>query len=329
MQNPRITPMRQLIPGLLLGAITIIGLLLLGGMSDISRNFGDYNWEFFGIAIGLALFSNTLRFLKRALALRISGIKGLSLANSLQLFMASLPLDAAPSRIGDSYQSLWLFKLAGLPAVRASSVYLLEQISDNLSVFVLTALGAIAYPDYWPLFVLVLLLFLIATIFLRVRVKDTEMAEMSERLPVYKQLFRDLHACIEAHPALFSSSHLTMTFFLGIISRATEGAVLFFVLCGLGMTPTLPLAASAILVFAFTASIAAITAIPGGIGVVEASMALIMTMLFDYQPGLAATSTLLFRLMTFWINLALGLLIWGISGKKLGLISGDGHIVQS
>lgn len=329
MQKSRMTPMQQLIPGLLLGAITIIGLLLLGGMNDISRHFQDYNWEFFGIAIGLAFFSNSLRFLKRALALRISGIKGLSLGDSLQLFMASLPLDAAPARIGDSYQSLWLFKLAGLPAIRSASIYLIEQISDNLSVFVLTALGAIAYPEYWPLFVLVLLLFLIATIFLRVRHKDSEMVEMSERIPVYKQLFRDLHTCIDAHPALFSTSHLAMTFLLGIISRAAEGAVLFFILCGLGMTPTLPLAASAILVFAFTASIATITNIPGGIGVVEASMALIMTMLFNFQPGLAATSTLLFRLATFWINLGVGLLIWTISGKKLGLISGDGHIVKS
>ena len=91
--------------------------------------------------------------------------------------MASLPLDAAPARISDSYKSLWLFKVAGLPTIRSSSVYLLEQISDNLSIFVLTAFGVIAYPAFWPLFVLILLLFFTATLFLRVKHKDGEMAD--------------------------------------------------------------------------------------------------------------------------------------------------------
>ena len=328
MQNQRITALKQLIPGLTLGIIAIAGLLYLGGIESLGHNFHIDKWEFFALALGLAFFSNTLRFLKRAITLRTSGIKGLSFFNSVQLFMASLPLDAAPARIADSYKSLWLFKLAGQPATRSVSVYMLEQISDNLSIFLLTAIGAIAYPAFWPLFVLVLLLFLIATIFLRVKHNDSQLASMSERLPVYKQLFRDLHTCIDGHPALFTTYHLFMTFFLGVVSRATEGAVLFFILCGLGITPTLPLASASILIYAFSASIANITTIPGGVGVVEASMALLMTVLFDFQPGIAVAATLLFRLMTFWVNLGVGLFVWAFSGRKLGLISGEGHIVE-
>ena len=215
MQNHRITPIRQLTPSLILGVITILGLLLLAGMNKVSQNILDYQWDFFGLAVGLAFFGNTLRFLKRAIALRISGIKGLTFFDSAQLFMASLPLDAAPARIGDSYKSLWLFKIAGLPTIRSSSVYLLEQISDNLSIFVLTAFGVIAYPAFWPLFVLILLLFFTATLFLRVKHKDGEMADMGDRLPVYKQLFQDLHTCIDGHPALFSPGTWRLPFSWG------------------------------------------------------------------------------------------------------------------
>lgn len=328
MQSHRISPLKPILPSLILGAIAILGLLLMGGMENVGRNFAACRWQFIGLALGLAFFGNTLRFLKRAITLRVSGIKGISFLNSIQLFMASLPLDAAPGRVGDSYNSLWLFRLAGQPTNRSSSIYLLEQISDNLSIFVLTTFGVIAYPAFWPFFVLVLLLFTIATIFLRVKHRDTQMATMSERLPVYKQLFRDLHSCIDAHPALFSSSHLALTFLLGVVSRASEGAVLFFILIGLGLTPTLPLAAASILVYAFTASIANVTSIPGGMGVVEASMALLLTILFNIHPGTAVAATLLFRLSTFWINLGVGLLIWSISGKKLGMLSGGGQIVK-
>jgi len=329
MENKRITPLKQLVPSLLLGFIVMLGLLLISGIQNVSLYLLKFNLEFFALALGLTFFSNTLRFLKRAFTLRISGIKNLSFGTSLQLFLASLPLDAAPTHIGDSFKSLWLFRVVGQPAIRSASIYLLEQLSDNLSIFLLTTFGAIAYPAYWPMFVLVLLLFLLATTLLRVKHKDVDMAAMGEKLPAYKQFFQELHSCIDAHPELFSNAHLAMTFLLGVISRASEGAVFFFVLCGLGMEPTLPLAVASILIYAFSASIASITGIPGGMGVVEASMALLMTVLFDFNPGVAVAATLLFRLITFWINLGIGMLVWVVSRKKLGLINGDVHIVES
>jgi uncharacterized protein (TIRG00374 family) len=198
-----------------------------------------------------------------------------------------------------------------------------------LSIFVLTALGVIAYPEFWPFFALVLLLFLFATLFLSLKHKDSAMADMTEKMPVYRQFLTELHTCIDGHPALFKTGNLAITFFLGVVSRASEGAVLFFILGGLGMVPSLPLAAAAILIYAFTASIANISTIPGGMGVVEASMALMMTILFNFQPGVSVAATLLFRVATFWFNLGVGLLIWKISGKKLGFISREGHIVES
>jgi len=328
MQNSRNPVFLQLIPSLVLGTIVVIGLMLLGNLNNVSQHFIDFHWEFFGIALGLAFFGNTIRFLKRAIALRISGIKGLSFACSIQLFLASLPLDAAPARVGDAYQGLWLFRLARVPLQRLTSVYLLEQLSDNLSIFFLTIFGALAYPAFWPVFLLILILFLTATILLRIKHKDAEMADMEERLPLYRQLLIEIHSCIDAHPALFTTGHLAITFFLGVVSRAAEGAVLFFILAGLGFTPSLILAATAILVYAFSASIANTTAIPGGLGVVEAAMALMMTILLNFQPGIAVAATLLFRLATFWINLLVGLLVWSVSGKRLGMSSGDGQIVE-
>ena len=38
-------------------------------MNRVSQHILDYQWEFFGLAVGLAFFGNTLRFLKRAIAL--------------------------------------------------------------------------------------------------------------------------------------------------------------------------------------------------------------------------------------------------------------------
>ena len=139
--------MRQLVPSLILGAIVVIGLMLLAGLNDVSQHFIDYHWEFFGMALGLAFFGNTIRFFKRAIAFRISGIKGLSFSIPFNYsspacpWMLRLPAWVIPIR-------LWLFRLAGIPHPAPTSVYLLEQLSDNLSIFFLTVFGVTCLPFF-------------------------------------------------------------------------------------------------------------------------------------------------------------------------------------
>ena len=74
MQSTRNPVFVQLVPSLILGIVVVIGLMLLGNLNNVSQQFIDFNWEFFGLALGLAFFGNTIRFLKRAIALRVSGI---------------------------------------------------------------------------------------------------------------------------------------------------------------------------------------------------------------------------------------------------------------
>jgi uncharacterized protein (TIRG00374 family) len=297
-------------------------------MSLVSQNFLDFHWQYFGIAVGLAFFSNSLRFLKRAFSLRISGVKGLSFLNSIRLFVASLPLAALPAKMCESFQGIWLYRASGLPVDRAISVYVVDQLSDGLSIFVLTVIGALAYPAFWPIFLLIFLLFLTATIFLRIKPRDDKYIDMGKKIPALHQYIALLRGSIESHPSLFKTNSLLMAFILGILARAAEGAVLFFILAGLGLLPSLTLVATAILVYAFAESVAHMTTIPGGLGVVESAIALLLTLFLNFKPEIAVTATLLFRIATFWINFLIGILLWSVAGKSLGLDGGEGTIVK-
>jgi glycosyltransferase 2 family protein len=319
---------RQLVPGLLVGAIVLFGLMLLGDVTRVGYYFVKFQWLFFGYAVGLTLLNITLRFLKRAICLHKSGVTGVSFKNSLRLFVASFPLAAATNRVGESFKGIWLYKASGIPVERAVSVHLVDNISDVLSVFVLIAIGIWAYPSLWPLFMPLLLLFLFALIFLRMNPRDRKLVGFKDTLPFKNQLVAQVRSARDANPALFTSGSMTIIFLLGILSWAAEGAALFFILAGFGLAPSLALVSTAVLVFAFSTCVGMISTIPGGLGVVELAMAMLLTLLLNFKPEIAVAATILFRLATFWISFLMGILLWSVSGKALGLKGGEGRIIE-
>ena len=50
----------------------------------------------------------------------------------------------------------------------------------------------------------------------------------------------------------------------------------------------------------------------------EVAMAILLTLLLNFQPENAVAATILFRLATFWVTFLLGLVLWTITGKSLG-----------
>ncbi len=329
MRSPTKSIYRQLMPGLVLGITVLFGLMVLGNFKRVSSLLVSFHWISFALAIALNFLNLTLRFLKRAINLHQSGIQNVSFLESMSLFVACLPLSVTPNRVGESFKGIWLFKKSGIPVERAISVFMVDQISDVLSVFVLMVIGTFAYPSLWPLFLCLFLAFMGVLVYFKIPKSDTGSSVMSTKVPLLKQVVPHLRECIDANPALFSVGNLALTIFLGILSWAAEGSALLVILIGLGFTPSLALIATAILVYAFAMTVSMITRLPGGLGVMEVAMAMLLTLLLNFQPEKAVTATILFRLATFWVTFLFGLLLWSVAGKSLGIHNQEGRIIES
>jgi hypothetical protein len=319
---------KQLVPGLILGLIVLVGLALLGNAKQVVGLFATFQWLNFVLAIALSFLNQALRFLKRAINFHTSGVRNVSFLESMVLFMICLPLSVTPTRVGESFKGIWLFKRSGIPVERAVSVFMVEQIADGLSVFVLMVIGTIAYPSLWPLFLSLFLAFLGLLVYFKIPQPEGGPSVISNKLPILKQVIPQLRECIDANPALFTIGNMAISFFLGILSWAAEGAALFFILRGLGFAPSLPLIATAILVFAFATTVSLASRLPGGLGVMEVAMALLLTLLLDFQPEKAVAATILFRMATFWVTFIFGLGLWSVAGKPLGIKSQEGRIIE-
>lgn len=310
---------KRLIPGLILGFIVLIGLALLGDLREVSQSLLHFRWEFFLVAIALTLFNYTLRFLKWHFYLGQVGVRGLSWPQSLRMFVAGFPLAVTPGKVGEALKGIWLNRMCKIPVGRGVSVVVAERISDGLAVMILSLAGIFAYPRYWPAFAIILTILLLIIILSQIRPAALFLLRTGEKLPFVNRLAHGLHEFYEGSYSLFRPGATLLAVTLGTISWLGEGIGFYFILIGLGMTPSPQLMASAIFVLAFSTAIGAASALPGGLGAAEVSIAGMLTLTLGASPAIATSATVLIRLATLWLGVGLGLFTWTFSADLLGI----------
>ncbi len=192
----------------------------------------------------------------------------------------------------------------------------------------LSLLGVVAYPRYWPAFALILAALLGGVVLSQVRPAALWLLDQGERIRFLRRFIHLLRDFYEGSFALFRPGATLLAVSLGTVSWLGEGVGFYFLLLGLGLQPSLQLLAMAIFILAFSTIIGSVTALPGGLGASEASIAGMLVLIVGLEPALAAAATLLIRLATLWFGVALGLATWTFSGDLFGLQEDNGRLAE-
>jgi glycosyltransferase 2 family protein len=323
-KSPLKTLLRRMLPGVFLGVLAFIGLALLGDLKNVSTRILDFDWRIYPAALLLTLFNYTLRFFKWHYYLHLIGIKKISIKQSARLFVAGFPLAVTPGKVGEALKGVWLNQLTGLPVARGISVVVAERVSDGLAVLILSLVGVIAYPQYWPGFLLVVLFLLAIIVISQIRPAALWMMDQAERVSFLRKTIVPVREFYEGSYTLFRPLPTFVAVSLGTISWLGEGVGFYLILLGLGMQPSIHLAVMAVFILAFSTIIGAVSALPGGLGAAEVSIAGMLAFLVSTPPALASTATLLIRLATLWFGVLLGLIVWAANPNLLGLKTGGG-----
>ena len=304
---------RRLIWGLVLGFLVMLGLLLLGDLRQVGQALGAFRWGYFPAALALTLFNNLLRFFKFHYYLGLVGVRDFPLLRSARLFVAGFPLAVTPAKAGEVLKAVWLQRETGLPVAQGVAVVLAERLSDGLAVLVLASLGVIAYPQYWPAFLLLLALLGGTVLVLQVRPLAVWLLERGERLPGVKKMVPALRQFYEGSYCLFRPGPALLAVGLGTFSWLGEGIGFYLILLGLGLPPGWELASLAVFILSFSTLVGAVSSLPGGLGAAEASIAGMLALLASTPGETAAAATLLIRFATLWLGVSLGLLVWAFT----------------
>jgi len=316
--------LRKLAPGFVLGFLVLIGLSLAGDLSQVGQLLARFNWWMFPLALCFTLLNYALRFLKWHFYLHQIGIRTIPWRRSLRLFVAGFPLAVTPVKAGEVLKAVWLRHYGGITVARGVAVVVAERVSDGLAVLMLSVLGVIAYPQYWPAFAIILAALLGAITLSQIRPAALWLLGIGERIPGLRRIVHHLREFYEGSFSLFKPGATLAAVALGTVAWLTEGFGFYFLLVGLGIPPSERLLSLAIFILSFSIIVGSATALPGGLGAAEVSIAGMLALLAGLAAPQAAAATLLIRLATLWFGVSLGLVTWTFSGDLIGLQEENG-----
>ena len=319
MEQTRRAFLKKLVPGLVLGFLVFIGLTLLGDLEQVSESLLAFNWKVFPLVLAFTLFNYTLRFVKWHFYLKLIGAVKIPWRLSLRMFVAGFPLAVTPGKVGEVLKAIWINRYSGIPTARGVSVVVAERISDGLAVLLLSTLGVIAYPRYWPAFLAVLLVLLSVIVVSQIRPLAFFILNQLERVRFLSKVSHMVREFYEGSFTLFRPLPTLAAVSLGMISWFGEGIGFYLILTGLGLQPGITLFSSAVFILAFSTVVGAVSALPGGLGAAEASIAGMLALTGLASPAQASAATVLIRLATLWFGVLLGLSAWLFSGDLLGV----------
>ena len=320
---------RVLLPGLLLGLTSLLVLAFLGDFRQLGAFFESFKWVYFLLALAMNFLHHLLRFLNLNFSLNVTGIRKIPFNKRLTFYLSGSALNATDQHTSESYKNIWVSKACGIPYNRVDSVFLIDEISASMSIFVLLILGVIAYPTFWPFYLVLLLLFGLMIMFLQHKPAGDDLLEIGEQIPFLRRLSLRISATRADNEKMFKPLPLGFSLLLNILAWLMQAAALFLILIGLGLPAEPSMAAISCLVLAFSIMIGFLSNMPGGLGVVELALAGLLSVLMGYQPVLAVTATILFRLSTFWITLLFGILFWPKAARSCSNEPGAASIAQS
>ena len=319
--SPPPSLIRRLLAGLIFGFLVILALSLFSDLRQVSQHILHFRWELYPAVLSLTLFNYLLRGFKFHFYLRQIGAGEIFIRESFRLFVAGFPLAITPGKVGEALKGVWIHQQTGASTARGISVVVAERISDGLAVLLLSTLGVIAYPQYWPAFAAVLAFLLAIILISQIRPLALALLDVAERLPLVKRLAPSLREFYEGSFTLFEPRATLIAVGLGIISWLGEGIGFYIILLGLGVPPSQQTLAIAVFTLSFSTIIGAVSALPGGLGAAEASIAGMLTLLLGLSADTTAAATLLIRFATLWFGVGLGMIVWAFSRDLLGLDS--------
>lgn len=310
---------RRLVTGLLFGFVVYLLLVIIADIRQVGSHLESFNWSLAPLILLGTLFNYLLRFIKWHYYLHIIGIREISTRESARIFVAGFPLAVTPGKVGEALKGPWLNHVTGAPISRGVSVVLAERISDGFAVLALSTLGVIAYPQYWPLFAIIVAGLGGFVIFTQLRTLGLGLIQFFRKLPLLNLIGAQLQEFYEGSHLLFKPRATISAVTLGIFAWLGEGVAMYLVLVGLGVGPGGNTFFMAVFILSFSTVVGAVSALPGGIGAAEASITGMLTLLVGLDAGTSAAGTLLIRFATLWFGVGLGLIIWAFSKDLLVL----------
>jgi len=268
-----------------------------------------------------ASMNYTLRMVRFEYYLRVEGIK-IDAAGRRLVFFSGLLFTVTPGKMGELMKNYILKKKYGARMSRTLPIVINERINDVISVLLICAVTSpFFFGSFLPaLFCIAMAAGVVAAV--RVRKLFTMIIGVAGRFGPLRKRADDLSSMYEGIYRLNGGRPLAIATALGFLAWSVEASVLWLTLRSMGADASLM---GTIFIYIISSVIGIISAIPGGLGVTEGGIFLLLQGI-GISSALAGTATIITRFSTLWFAVALGAVaFWRVGGFRLGRMQPAAH----
>jgi uncharacterized protein (TIRG00374 family) len=290
------------------GLLVMLALALLADLGATAASLRRLNPLWLPLLVSFSLVNYLIRFGRWELFLRRLGLK-LRRRDSLAVFVGGFTFSVTPAKLGEVFKSVLLKQLQGVPLARTAPIVLAERLTDLGGLLILAAVGVWSGRQGGLAWLAGLALLLLMFLLLASARLERGLLEFLGRLPALRARSAALRAALDSARLLLRPRDLPLLLLVSASAWFWEGWALVFAARACGQTLAL---GQAVGYYSLATLLGALAFVPGGLGVTEGSLALMLGRGAGLPAGPAAASTLLIRASTLWFGVGLGLLalIW-------------------
>lgn len=221
-----------------------------------------------------------------------------------------------PLRSGELIKSTMLKKVAGHSVSHTAPLVFVERLTDAIAMLILMSAG-LAINNYGKILFFICVLFVIVFIFIinyeKLSLKIISVISLFPPISHHKQKLQNLYS---SSKAMLDYRVLLPLILLSTLawSAVVIGGIFTFYL--LGVKLSLLTILSFAFIFCFSGALGFLTAVPGGLGVSEASVTGLLILLLKLPKDMAAAGVLITRLSTLWFGTLIGIIALMIFYRK-------------
>ena len=295
---------KSLVLAVALGLAVYAALFFFFNFGAVSRALSGFELSLIPAVLGLVTLSYAGRFVRWLYYLKVLKVS-VPLGQNAAIFAAGLSMTISPGKLGEILKSVFVRQVSGAPIARTAPAVVAERATDGTGMVLWGFIGAFALnlPPWTMLAFLGVAVFGIAVL------RSKRLSLLAERvllkLPLLDRLAPHLRSFHGASNELLGVRPLAVGTAISFLSWGLECLGVYLCAVGLGADAGFLMI---VFVFAVSSLLGVLSMIPGGIGAVEAGLALQFVRLAGMPMGLAGALTFVIRLATLWWATLLGIL---------------------
>ena len=279
------------------------------GADEVMTALGTVDLAYIPFILGIVFIAYLLRGLRWNYYLNKINIK-VGQREGLLLFFSGLSMLITPMMVSGAIKVGLIKAKHGAPMSSSFPIVIVERLTDlvGLLLLIVIAGGVLAFFNSDPYFISVMLfvvIFLIVVISI-IRSKRLCMKVISwmGKMRALRRARKSLLRAYSTMYTLLTPKMVAVASGIAFVSWGIQGLAFYMVVRHMGMELGFM---ESMFIFAFPTVLGIISQLPGGIGAEEGGM-LALLLLAGQESGLSVAAILLFRILTLWFGLVMGII---------------------